>query len=123
MNKVLLEGIVIRSESDEKKTKFTVATKENYTDKNGHSKEITDYHNCIIWKPINLEKGNAIKLEGKLKTSKYNDKYYTNVVIWNSNDITSINERSDVFNSKANKSKVEEELTDMGFVEKDDVPF
>lgn len=114
---MLLEGRVVRSESDDKKTKFTVATNESYKDKSGATKEITDYHNCIIWKPINLEKGQKISVEGKLKTTKYNDKYYTNVVVWSENQIkTGINERSDDFSEEPNKYKDTEENDN-------DVPF
>jgi single-strand DNA-binding protein len=71
-------------------SKFTLATNRNTKDQqSGEWKELTDWHNIVVWKTDNvanfLLKGKQIYLEGRLETRSYEDKegqkkYFTEVV-------------------------------------------
>ncbi len=73
--------------------KFSVATSENWTDKQtGQKQEKTEWHNIVIFGKLAeiagqyLKKGSQVYLEGKLTTSKYQDqngqdRYSTNVQV------------------------------------------
>lgn len=100
VNKVILIGNLgkdpdVRSlENGTKVATFSLATNEVYKDKDGNKKEITDWHNIVVWRGLAdlaekyLRKGNQIYLEGKLKSRSYDDKdgskkYITEVVVDN----------------------------------------
>ncbi len=59
---------------------FRLATNENFTDKTGVKKEITEWHNIEAWGQISdlvanyIKKGTHIIVQGKLKTDSYDDK-------------------------------------------------
>ncbi len=58
---------------------FSVATTTRYKDKSGEMQESTEWHNCVAWKEQaefaqSLQKGNAVEVEGRLKTRKWQDK-------------------------------------------------
>ncbi len=60
---------------------FTIATNEYFKDKNkGQDREETQWHNIIAWGNLaevchqNLKKGSLVHIEGKLKTSSWEDK-------------------------------------------------
>lgn len=60
---------------------FSLATSENYTDKNTNErKTITEWHNVVFWRGLAevaekyLKKGNQVYIEGKLRTRKWQDK-------------------------------------------------
>lgn len=61
-------------ESGQTYAKFSLATSEKYKDKNGESKEKTEWHNVIFWgKPAETvakycKKGMLIYVEGKIAT-------------------------------------------------------
>lgn len=64
---------------------FSLATNENYKDKNGEWQTVTEWHNIVFWGDRELSKGDMIYVEGKLQTRKWqdkdgNDKYTTEVV-------------------------------------------
>lgn len=96
INKVTLIGNLgadpeVRAlESGAKVAKLSVATNENYQDKNGEWQKVTEWHNVVAWRGLaeraeNLKKGGMVYLEGKLTTRKWqdrdgNDRYTTEVV-------------------------------------------
>lgn len=97
INKVILVGHLGKDpevrvlESGTKVAKFTMATNENYRDRNNEWQTTTEWHNVILWRYLaesaerNLKKGSLVYIEGKLTTRKYqdkdgNDKYVTEVV-------------------------------------------
>lgn len=98
LNKIMLIGNV-GTEPDLKFTsggtpvlKFSLATNESYTDKNGNKKDEVEWHRCVLWGKAGesvhkyLEKGKQCYVEGKIKTTSYEDKdgikrYSTNVVV------------------------------------------
>jgi single-strand DNA-binding protein len=60
--------------------KFSLATTERYTDKNGQAHSETEWHTVILWRSLAelaknyLKKGSMVYLEGKLKTRSYDSK-------------------------------------------------
>jgi single-strand DNA-binding protein len=73
-----------------KVTHFSLAVSNHWKDKNGETKESTEWVNIEAWGRLGevcqeyLKKGGLIFLEGRLKTDKYEEKgetrYYTKVV-------------------------------------------
>ena len=73
---------------------FTLATSERYRDRNGETRENTEWHNIVAWRNSAdvaekfIHKGTQVYIEGKLRTRSYNDatgnkKYTTEVVVDN----------------------------------------
>ncbi|SFC80903.1 single-stranded DNA-binding protein [Spirosoma endophyticum] len=71
--------------------KFSLATTEQFKDKNGQSKTETEWHTIVLWRNLAelahkyLTKGSLVFIEGKLKTRSYDDKegnkkYITEIV-------------------------------------------
>jgi single-strand DNA-binding protein len=79
-------------ENGVKLARFTVATSESYQDKSsGERKEITDWHNIVVWRGLAdiaenyLKKGMKVYIEGKIKSRQYQDetgatRYTTEIV-------------------------------------------
>jgi single-strand DNA-binding protein len=70
---------------------FSVATNENWADKNGQKQERTEWHRIVVWGKLAelcvnyLDKGRQVYLEGRLQTRQWQDKdgatkYTTEVV-------------------------------------------
>ena len=102
LNKVMLIGNVGRDPNvrylegnnpgaqGRKVATFTLATSERYRDRNGETRENTEWHNIVAWgQPADVcerfvHKGTQLYIEGKLRTRKYTDaqgmeKYTTEV--------------------------------------------
>jgi single-strand DNA-binding protein len=60
--------------------KFSLATSESYTNKEGQRVDQTEWHNIVLWRGLAeiadkyLRKGSRIYLEGKLRYRSYEDK-------------------------------------------------
>ncbi|MEJ8803548.1 single-stranded DNA-binding protein [Pontibacter sp. H249] len=60
--------------------RFPLATSESYKDKNGQRQEKTEWHNIVLWRGLAeiaekyLRKGQSVFIEGKIRTSQYQDK-------------------------------------------------
>ena len=97
VNKIILIGNlgrdpeVRRLENGAVVAKFSVATNENYKDKNGEWQTQTEWHDVVVWRHLaeraerDLAKGKLVYVEGKLTHRKYqdkdgNDRYITEVV-------------------------------------------
>jgi len=86
VNKVIIVGRLgkdpeIRSTpGGQSVAKFTVATDEKFTDKNGEKQERTEWHNIAAWGRLGeicgqyLRKGKLVYLEGSLRTESWDDK-------------------------------------------------
>ena len=86
INKVTLIGHLgkdpeIRTlENGTKVGTFSLATNENYKDKNDTWQTITEWHNIVVWRGLaeraerELKKGNLAYIEGKITHRKYIDK-------------------------------------------------
>jgi len=60
--------------------RFPIATSESYKDKSGNKQEKTEWHNIVVWRGLAevaekyLKKGQSVFIEGKIRTSQYQDK-------------------------------------------------
>lgn len=97
VNKVTLIGNLGRDpeirhfEGGNKVTRFSVATNENYQDRQGQWQTRTEWHDVVVWgnqaerAERQLQKGSLVYVEGKLTHRKWqdkegNDRYNTEVV-------------------------------------------
>lgn len=74
--------------------KFSLATNENYRDKNGEWQTQTEWHDIVVWRHLaeraakDLHKGSMVYIEGKITHRKWQDKegqdhYSTEIVASN----------------------------------------
>ncbi len=60
--------------------KFSLATNENYRDKNGEWQTQTEWHDIVVWRQLaeraakDLHKGSMVYIEGKITHRKWQDK-------------------------------------------------
>jgi single-strand DNA-binding protein len=60
--------------------KFTMATDDRWTDRNGEKQERTEWHNIVAWSKLAeicgqyLKKGKLVYIEGSLRTESWDDK-------------------------------------------------
>lgn len=59
--------------------RFSLATNENYKDKEGNWQSQTEWHNVVVWRDLaekakHLVKGSTVYVEGKISSRKYTDK-------------------------------------------------
>ena len=93
VNRVILLGRLgrdpeIKSTNSGNFCTFSIATSDKWKDKNsGENKESTEWHNCTAFgKTAELiakyvRKGSQVYIEGSLKTTKKDDKYFTNILV------------------------------------------
>jgi single-strand DNA-binding protein len=73
-------------------TNVSLATSENYKDKNGEKQERTEWHNLVFYRRLAeiageyLKKGSQVYVEGRIQTRKWQDKegkdrYTTEIVV------------------------------------------
>ncbi len=71
--------------------RFSLATNENYQDKDGNWQTITEWHNIVAWRNLaerierSLKKGMLVYVEGKISYRKYTtqdgqERYVTDIV-------------------------------------------
>ena len=82
--------------------KFSLATSENWKDKDGNKKEATEWHNIVIWGKLcevvrkYVKKGDLLYVEGKIKAEKWEkdgvSRYTTNIVV---DQLTMLGSKSD----------------------------
>tara|TARA_B100001250_G_C19795354_1_gene788468 strand:- start:903 stop:1370 length:468 start_codon:yes stop_codon:yes gene_type:complete len=116
MNKVILIGNLgadpeIREMNDgTKMAKFSIATSEKYTNREGQLISNTDWHNIVLWRRTAevaekyLKKGDSVCIEGKLKTRSWEDengnkRYATDV---QGDNMTMLGSRRDAMNLESN---------------------
>ncbi|PKP22938.1 MAG: single-stranded DNA-binding protein [Bacteroidetes bacterium HGW-Bacteroidetes-21] len=96
VNKVILVGNVGKDpevkfiESGVAVAKFPLATTEVYNDKNNQKKEITEWHNIVLWRGLAeiaqkyVKKGKQVYIEGKISTRSYEKDgqklYFTEII-------------------------------------------
>jgi single-strand DNA-binding protein len=99
VNKVILVGRLGKDPetrymtNGEAVTNVTLATSENWKDKNGEKQEKTEWHNLVFYRRLAevageyLKKGSQIYVEGKIQTRKWQDKetgkdrYTTEIIV------------------------------------------
>lgn len=100
VNKVILLGnlgkdpLVRHTESGMTVATFSIATTENYKDRDGNRQKRTEWHNLVLWNRLAeiaeeyLKKGSLIYVEGRLTSRSYetqdgSTRYITEVVVNN----------------------------------------
>ena len=101
---------------------FSLATTENYKNKEGERVSQTEWHNIVLWRGLAevaekwLKKGSSVYIEGKIKTRKWEDKEgntrYTTEIL--ADNMTMLGGRP-----ISEKTSEENLITDS----KDDLPF
>ena len=86
VNKVILVGNLGKNpevkylDSGVAVANFSLATTENYKNKEGERVSQTEWHNIVLWRGLAevaekwLKKGSSVYIEGKIKTRKWEDK-------------------------------------------------
>jgi single-strand DNA-binding protein len=86
VNKVILIGNVGRDpeirylDKDVAVARFSLATSESYTAKNGEKVTTTEWHNVVVWGGLvkvvepYVKKGDKLYLEGRIRTRAWDDK-------------------------------------------------
>ena len=102
---------------------FSLATTENYKNKEGERVSQTEWHNIVLWRGLAevaekyLKKGASIYVEGKIKTRKWEDKEgvtrYTTEIL--GDNMTMLGGKP----SSQNTDKIDSQLEDP----KDNLPF
>ncbi len=139
INKVILIGYLGKDaevrylENGTTMVRFTLATSETYTAKDGRKVEQTEWHHIVMWRGLAdtaskyLKKGKLIYLEGKLRTRSFEDKeghirQITEVVV---DHFTMLGRKDDLdkgFESVGLQSKEEEPMNYENGPD-DDLPF
>ena len=114
---------------------FTLATTENYKNKQGERVSQTEWHNIVLWRGLAevaekwLKKGSSIYVEGKIRNRKWEDKdgntrYNTEVLADNMTMLGSRNGSAEL-NSNADNSinSSEKSLNSNELDNSDDLPF
>ena len=87
LNKVMLIGNVgkdpevryLESSGNAKVATFTIATTERYKDRNGETRENTEWHNIVAWRNTAdvverfVKKGTQVYIEGRIRTRSWDD--------------------------------------------------
>lgn len=105
LNRVQIIGRVGQDPALGQALKFSVATSDKWTDKNGAPQEKTEWHNIVAFGKLAeigakyISKGDLIYIEGKLQTQSYEDKegikrYSTNIIASNIQFLQSSNKQS-----------------------------
>jgi single-strand DNA-binding protein len=96
VSKTILIGRVgqkpeVKQVSNTSVAKFSLATTENWKDKDGTKKEETTWHNIVIWGKLcdvvekYVNKGDLLYVEGRIKNDKYEKEgvthYTTSIVV------------------------------------------
>ncbi|HJN63990.1 MAG: single-stranded DNA-binding protein [Flavobacteriales bacterium] len=108
---------------------FSLATTENYKNKEGERVSQTEWHNIVLWRGLAevaekwLKKGSSVYIEGKIRNRKWEDKEgntrYTTEIL--GDNMTMLGKKED---SSAEKTKTTPEQESIPQEEKgDDLPF
>jgi single-strand DNA-binding protein len=98
INKVRLQGrlgddpkVTTFEDSGDKLVRFSLATNDEYTTKEGKTKEIPNWHRVAVWDQALVEscsrfrKGDCVQVEGRIESRKVNgedgDRYFTDISV------------------------------------------
>tara|TARA_Y100000589_G_scaffold72355_2_gene65062 strand:+ start:2544 stop:2978 length:435 start_codon:yes stop_codon:yes gene_type:complete len=114
---------------------FTLATTENYKNKQGERVSQTEWHNIVLWRGLAevaekwLKKGSSIYVEGKIRNRKWEDKdgntrYNTEVLADNMTMLGSRNGATELNSNVDNSNNSSEKLLNSNELDNsDDLPF
>ena len=109
---------------------FSLATTENYKNKQGEKVSQTEWHNIVLWRGLAevaekwLKKGSSVYVEGKIRTNKWEDKegntrYNTEILVDN---MTMLGNRINSDVNDKNDGKTVSEINSVND-DNDDLPF
>jgi len=108
---------------------FSVATKEQWTNKDGEKEERTEWHRIVAWARLGeicgeyLKKGSPVYIEGRLQTRSWEDKEgvkrYTTEIIAQTMQMLGSARREGQAMSQEERYPVEEPIV----IPDDDIPF
>lgn len=113
-------------------TKISIATTENWKDKNGEKHEKTEWHRVTFYRKLAeiageyLKKGQSVYIEGRLETRKWTDKdgieRYTTEII--ASDMKMLSNKQNANSNESDLTQQRSDNTDTGFDDmNDDIPF
>ena len=139
VNKVILVGYLGRDpevrylEAGVAVAKFTLATSEIFTTKDGRKIEQTEWHHVVMWRGLAdiaakyLQKGKLIYLEGKLRTRSFDDKsgYTKTITEVVADNFTMLGRKDDIGRDIAhlNEQSKQEEPMNYDEAPDDELPF
>lgn len=111
---------------------FSLATTENYKNKEGERVSQTEWHNVVLWRGLAevaekyLKKGASVYIEGKIRTRKWEDKegvtrYSTEILGDNMTMLGGKTSSEDVLEGKIASNDVSQDDSQSSV--KDDLPF
>ncbi len=135
INKVILVGRLGADpelktvNSGQNVSRFSLATSENWVDKEGQKQERTEWHRVVVWGRLaeicakHLSKGRQVYVEGRLQTRSWEDqqgqkKYSTEIVAQTVQFLGAVTERSESPSNQAHDFGPEPQ-----FDQTDDLPF
>jgi single-strand DNA-binding protein len=119
-------------------TRLSVATSENWVDKEGKKQERTEWHKIVVWGKLaeicgkHLSKGRQVYLEGRLQTRSWEDqqgqkKYSTEIVANTVQFLGAAGERSAESSASSSAGRDEYASQDFGpepsFDSSEEIPF
>ncbi|MBV0899640.1 MAG: single-stranded DNA-binding protein [Wolbachia endosymbiont of Fragariocoptes setiger] len=136
VNKVILIGNLGKDpeirmmQNGKEMASFSIATSESWTDKlSGLRSEKTEWHNIVVFSEGLVKiikdlarKGNKVYIEGSLRTRKWsdqsgNEKYTTEVVLYNFNSTFALLDSRQNYDHKLNKPEIENNHTKDQFID------
>jgi len=137
VNKVILVGNlgkdpeIKKFDSGIKNASFSLATTEKYKNKSGEMVSNTEWHNIVVWGSLSdvaekyLKKGSQIYLEGKIKTSSWEDKsgskrYKTEIY---ADSFTMLGVKDVQANEPKKENATQPELSNNPDIDDDKLPF
>jgi single-strand DNA-binding protein len=135
INKVILIGKLGRdpelryTASGKAVAKFSIATSEQWTDKEGGKEERTEWHRIIAWGRLGeicgeyLRKGRQVYIEGRLQTRQWDDKEgnkrYTTEIVAQTMQMLDTGGKAGTASTPEEKFPTEEPIS----IPEDDIPF
>jgi len=136
VNKVILVGSLGRDPevrympNGEAVANFSMATSENWKDKQGQKQERTEWHNIVAYRKLAeiigeyLKKGAPVYIEGRLQTRKWqdkegNDRYTTEII---ADQMQMLGSKNDGGNGKTQRQDSKPNVQDINDIESD-IPF
>ena len=111
--------------------KLSVATSENWTDKEGQKQERTEWHRVVVWGKLAelagkyLSKGRQVYLEGRLQTRSWEDpqgqKRYTTEIV--ANTLQFLGGASDTRDQSSGNDSADNFGPEPSFNSSEEIPF
>ncbi len=114
--------------------RLSVATSENWTDRDGQKQEKTEWHRVVVWGRMaevcgkHLSKGRQVYLEGRLQTRSWEDqqgqkKYTTEIVANTVQFLGGSNDRSSQSNDMSGGGASQDFGPEPSFDSSEEIPF